>query len=122
MTNKEAALSFLNLIIEGKIREAYDKYVSPNFRHHNPYFNGDRESLLVAMEESHQQFPYKDYKIQRALEDGDLVAVHSRVQLKPDMQPIAVVHILRFENGLIVEEWEAGQEAPKDMPNEYGMF
>lgn len=122
MSHKEAALSFLNLIIEGKVREAYDKYVSPNFRHHNPYFKGDRESLLVAMEEAHKEFPNKDYKIQRALEDGDLVAVHSRVQLKPEMQPIGVIHIFRFENDFIVEEWEVGQEVPKDVPNEHGMF
>jgi len=120
--HKEAALSFLHMVVAGKIREAYDQYVSPNFRHHNPYFKGDRESLLVAMEEAHTQFPNKIFKTYRTFEDRDLVAVHSSVQLKPDRAPIAVVHMFRFENGLIVEEWEVGQEVPEKSPNENGMF
>lgn len=45
-SHKEAALSFLHMVVEGKIREAYEKYISPDFRHHNTYFKGDRESLL----------------------------------------------------------------------------
>jgi hypothetical protein len=35
---------------------------------------------------------------------------------------MAVVHILRFKNGKIVEEWEAGGEIPADSPNENGAF
>jgi predicted SnoaL-like aldol condensation-catalyzing enzyme len=121
-SHKEAAVSFLQLVVAGKIREAYDQYISPNFRHHNPYFKGDRESLLVAMEEAETQFPGKVFKVQRVLEDGNLVAVHSSMQLKPEMQEIAVVHLFRFEGELIVEEWEVGQEVPENLPNENGMF
>ena len=35
---KDAAVSFLNLAASGRVREAYDGYVSTNFHHHNPYF------------------------------------------------------------------------------------
>ena len=35
---------------------------------------------------------------------------------------IAVVHILRFEGGKIVEMWDIGQEIPADSPNALGMF
>jgi predicted SnoaL-like aldol condensation-catalyzing enzyme len=35
---------------------------------------------------------------------------------------MAVMHIFRFEGDKIAELWDFGQEAPKDMPNENGMF
>jgi hypothetical protein len=33
-----------------------------------------------------------------------------------------LIHIFRFEEDLIIESWEASQEAIADMPNEYGLF
>lgn len=121
-SHQEAALSFLHLVVAGQIREAYDQYISPNFRHHNPYFKGDKKSLLVAMEEAHLQFPEKIFIVQRTFENGNLVAVHSSMQLKKDLKPIAVVHMFRFEGDLIVEEWDVAQPVPEEMLNENGMF
>jgi predicted SnoaL-like aldol condensation-catalyzing enzyme len=37
MNNKELAISFLRLASSGNVREAYEQYVHPQFRHHNPY-------------------------------------------------------------------------------------
>ena len=120
--HKENAVSFLRLASSGRVREAYEKYIHPDFRHHNPYFKGDRESLLKGMEESADQFPQKRFEAIRALADENLVAVHGKVQLKPDMPWIALIHIFRFEGDLIIEEWEAAQEAPINSPNENGFF
>ncbi len=122
MNKKEIATSFLQLASSGKAREAYDKYVSPNFRHHNPYFQGDRESLLVAMEEDAVTNPNKFLEVHHVFEDGNLVAVHSRVQREKDGSDIAVVHIFRFESASIVELWDVGQQVPKDSPNANGVF
>jgi predicted SnoaL-like aldol condensation-catalyzing enzyme len=121
MNKKEIAESFLKLASSGKVREAYEKYVHPDFRHHNAYFKGDRESLLRGMEENAQNFPDKTYETMRVLEEGNLVAIHGKVTLSPDSQ-WAVIHILRFEDDLIIEEWEASQETLKDSPNENGLF
>lgn len=122
MSKKDIAKSFLQLASSGKVREAYDQYVSPNFRHHNPYFKGDRESLLVAMEEDAVTNPNKFLAVQHAFEDGNLVAIHSRQEREQDGSDIAVVHIFRFEDDRIVELWDVGQPAPKASPNENGMF
>ena len=119
---KELAVAFLQMASSGKAREAYRKYVHPQFRHHNPYFKGDRESLLAGMQESGLQFPNKVFKPVRMLEDGDFVAVHGKVRLNPEMPEIALIHIFRFEEGLIIEEWEAAQEVPGESVNEHGMF
>ncbi|MGZ7046041.1 MAG: nuclear transport factor 2 family protein [Candidatus Aminicenantales bacterium] len=119
---KEIAVSFLQLASSGKVREAYEKYIHPDFLHHNPYFMGDRESLLVGMEDSAIEFPDKAYEAVRVLEDGDFVAVHGRIRLKPDTPEYVLIHIFRFEGDRIVEEWEAGQEIPGESPNKNGMF
>jgi predicted SnoaL-like aldol condensation-catalyzing enzyme len=74
------------------------------------------------MEESAAQFPHKRFEAIQALADGNLVAVHGEVQLNPDLPWIALIHIFRFEGDLIIEEWEAAQEAPKESPNENGIF
>jgi len=121
-SKKESAVSFLRQVASGKVREAYDAFVAPHFRHHNAYFRGDAESLRAGMEENAAGFPNKTFEIQRALEDGDLVAVHSRLQLKPDMPEIAAVHIVRFDGDRIVEMWDVGQQVPAESPNENGMF
>ena len=121
MTKKDIAITFLKMASSGKVREAYEKYVHPNFTHHNAYYKGDRETLLVGMEENAKQFPDKKYETLRVLEDGDLVAVHGKVMLSPD-KIFSVIYFFRFEGDKIIEEWEAGQQTLKDSPNENGIF
>jgi predicted SnoaL-like aldol condensation-catalyzing enzyme len=121
-SKKDMAVAFLKLASSGKVRQAYGQYVHPQFRHHNPYFKGDHESLLAGMEESGLQFPNKVFEAVRMLEDGEFVTVHGKVRLNPEMPEIALIHIFRFEEGLIIEEWEAAQEVPGESVNENGMF
>ncbi len=105
----------------GAVREAYEKYIHPDFIHHNAHFKGDRETILRGMEESAQQFPNKQCEILRTLEDGGLVVVHSKITLDSE-NVFSLIHIFRFEDEKIIEEWEASQEALKDSPNENGIF
>src|SRR3989344_6291345 len=97
----------------GKVQEAYDSYVHSNFIHHNAYYKGDRETLLKGMEENASKFPNKTYETLRVIEDGDLVAVHGKVILDEN-KVFSVIHIFRFEDGKIIEEWEASQEDTKN--------
>jgi predicted SnoaL-like aldol condensation-catalyzing enzyme len=122
MTKKEIAQHFLRLTSQGASREAFDRYVNDSFKHHNAYFKGDRHTLMAAMEENATQNPNKIFEIQRALEDGDLVAVHSRVQLAKGDLELAIMHIFRFDNDKIVELWDFGQAVPAEIINENGMF
>jgi predicted SnoaL-like aldol condensation-catalyzing enzyme len=120
-SNKEIAISFLKNAASGKLDEAYTR-VSPEFQHHNAYFPGDTKSLKTGMADAHKQFPGTQLDVQRAIAEGDLVAVHSRVQHAPDRPAIAVVHIFRFEGDKIAELWDVGMEVPKDSPNKNGAF
>jgi predicted SnoaL-like aldol condensation-catalyzing enzyme len=121
-SKKEVAITFLKLAATGKLDEAYGNYVAANFRHHNPYFAGDAESLKAGMAGAHEQFPNTTLEVQHAWEDGDRVAVHSRVSHGPDQPDISVVHMFRFEGDRIAELWDVGMEAPKDSPNKNGLF
>lgn len=122
MSLKERAVTFLRLAASGRVDEAYADHVGPGFLHHNPYFRGDAASLKAAMAENASQNPRKTLEVKRALEDGDLVAVHSHVRPKPEDPGAAVVHLFRFENGRIVELWDIGTPVMDEGPNENGMF
>jgi len=120
-SKNEIAIEFLRQASSGRLDEAYAK-VSANFRHHNPYFKGDAESLKAGMAEAHEKFPNTTLQVQHALADGDIVAVHSRVSHGPNQPDIAVVHLLRFEGDRIAELWDVAVPAPDETPNENGLF
>lgn len=122
MNFKEAAASFLQMTAAGQVGQAFERYAGPRFRHHNPHFPGDAASIQAGMLENAARFPQMVFEVQRALADGDLVAVHSRARMTPDGVDIAIVHILRFEDGRIVEMWDIGQAQPEPMANQLGMF
>ena len=122
MTRKEAAQNFLRLCATGKVREAYERLAAPDFRHHNPHFRGDAASLRTGMEEAASKFPGTRIEFHHVLAEGDVVAVHSRVKHAPTEPDIAVVHIFRFERDRIAELWDVAMQAPKDSPNEHGLF
>jgi len=106
----------------GKVREAYARHVASGFTHHNPYFANDRDSLLQAMEQSAASEPNKSFQTKQVIEDGDRVAVFSQLERVQAGLTYAVVHILKFNNGKIVEMWDIVQEVPRESPNTLGMF
>ena len=119
---KEQAVDFLQLIVSGEIDEAYKKYVSSDFRHHNPYFPGNADSLKQAMKENDGMSPNKTLEVKQTIEEGENVMVYSHIKQKVEDLGAAVVHIFRFHEGKIVEMWDVGQPVPEDSPNENGMF
>lgn len=119
---KDVAIDFTRKVAAGKVAEAYALHVGSNFRHHNPFFRGDAESLKNAMQENASRNPNKIFEVQRVLQEGDLVAVHSRIRQHPQDRGGAVVHLFRFHEGRIEELWDVGQPEPENMVNENGMF
>lgn len=123
MSLKEMAVSFLKMAGTGQVQDAYDKFISPDFIHHNLHFRGDRQSLLKAMQEAHQVRPNKSVDVKHVYQDGDTVITHSLVEPTSGAEAsIAVVHILRFQNDKVVELWDLGQEIPSKSHNKNGPF
>jgi len=119
---KEKVRNFFDLVISGKVDAAYELYVSPSFFHHNFWYKGDRESLKQGMKDSDKQFPNKKFQVQKLLQEGCTVWAYSKINMKPDDNGMAVMHIFRFENGKIAEMWDMGAAIPENMPNENGAF
>ncbi len=122
MDLKSIAKDFLQLTSSGKAKEAFNKYADDDFIHHNPWFEGSAESIMQGMIENSIKMPAKIFEIQRAIHEGDFVAVHSKIKLSADIPVISVVHILRFKENKITELWDIGQQLPENSPNQYGMF
>ena len=120
--HKDAAIDFLKMVVARKITEAYAKHVSPKMIHHNAHFPHDAQSLMNGMIEAHTKFPNTVLHIKHAVEEGDVVAVHSHVVMQKGDTGVAVVHLFRFSGDKIVEMWDIGQQVPKESPNKAGMF
>lgn len=122
MVSRDIASEFLRMCARGEVREAYARFVADDFVHHNAWFAGDRESLLLAMEQSAAAEPNKSFEVKQVIDGGDRVAVLSHLKRASVDVEYAVVHIVRIEGGRIVELWDVGQEIPKDSANANGMF
>ncbi len=120
--HKDTAVHFLQLVIAGRIAEAYQAHVDPQGKHHNAFFAAGFPALQQAMLDNHVQFPEKRLTVQHVLGDGDLVAVHFQLIPGPGSPAIAAVHLYRFAADKIVELWDIGQAVPADSPNADGAF
>ena len=119
---KEIGKEFLMLCASGNPQMAFNLYAHKNFKHHNPFFKGDADSLMIAMDESAKENPNRIFEIKHILMDGDLVAYHSFIQQTQSDIGLAVVHILKFSDNKIIEMWDMHQPIPDNMVNENGMF
>ncbi len=120
--NKQAAVQFLQLVVAGRIEEAYKKHVDMAGKHHNAFFPAGFSALQKAMTEDHNRHPGKKLDVRNVLGDGDVVAVHSHLIPAPGEKGMTVVHLFRFDRGRIVELWDCGQLIPADSPNSDGVF
>ncbi len=119
---KQVAVQFLQLVVAGRIDEAYEKHVDLQGRHHNPSFPAGFPALKKAMIENHIEFPIKQFIVKNVLSDGDMVAVHSHIVLRPGETGVIAVHLFRFQMNRIVEMWNCGQPVPLESPNKDGAF
>ena len=117
VNQKQVAQEFLQMVVAGDIEQAYRRYVDMQGKHHNFFFPAGFPALQKAMIENHAQFPNKRLAVKNVLEDGDLVAVHSRLILKEGGEEMAVIHLFRFKGDRIVEMWDIGHSIPGDSPN-----
>jgi len=122
MDIRKIALEFLALCAAGQAKSAFARHAAKDLVHHNPHFPAGTAALILAMEQNAASHPAKTLEVQRTVSEGDLVVVHSRVRMGPEHPGIAVVHILRFNEGRIAELWDLAQAVPENMPNEHGMF
>jgi predicted SnoaL-like aldol condensation-catalyzing enzyme len=118
-----AAIELLDLALnQKKVREAFEKHVIPGYIQHNPGAATGREPAIVFLSAWAQQNPQLKYDFKRVFVDGDHVILHAHLTTSPEDRGIAVVDILRAENGKFVEHWDVLQPVPENPANSNTMF
>jgi predicted SnoaL-like aldol condensation-catalyzing enzyme len=98
------------------------KYFRPDYRQHNPMAGDGSAGLMAFLDEGCKRFPHARHNLQRVFADGDYVIAHTHVVLEPGTPGLAAIDIMRIEDGLIAEHWDAIQPVPETSQNGNTMF
>jgi predicted SnoaL-like aldol condensation-catalyzing enzyme len=121
--NKQAAAEYVDLAFnQGKPEEATERYQGPMYIQHNPMAADGAEPFIGFVKHLKSEHPESRYEIKRMIAEGDLVAIHAHVTNSPEDRGVAVVDILRFEDGKAVEHWDVIQPIPETAANDNTMF
>lgn len=120
MDNKQKAIEFYKIAYEGNPRKGVELYVGDKYIQHNPLVADGQAPFIEYFERMAKEYPEKGIEFVRAIEEGDLVAVHTH-QTWPDEEYVTM-DFFRFENGKIVEHWDAIQKIPEESANDNGMY
>lgn len=85
---------------------AIDKYISPNYKQHNPYLADGPEGLRAYISWRAAQNPQpRNYK-KRIIAQGDLVIVMNDYQEQPGVSFMNIADTFRVKDGKLVEHWD----------------
>ncbi len=109
-SNKTIVLECYRKIIRDLDVSLIDKYIKDDYIQHSPTIK-DGKAGLIEMLAFLKKLPKSAEPgltpIVRVIADGDLVAVHLDVKFMG--QQVAVMDVMRLEDGKIAEHWDAGQ-------------
>jgi predicted SnoaL-like aldol condensation-catalyzing enzyme len=120
--NKKAALEFYDLAINKKDYEAAVKYIGAGYKQHNPLVVDGKEGFKAFLAMLKKDFPDAHSEVKRVFADGDYVIIHVHSIRIPNTRGRAIFDCFRFDNGKIVEHWDAIQDIPEKAANPNGMF
>ncbi len=107
MDNKTLVTEAMTALLQKKDISVIDRYWAEPYTQHNLTMP-DGVTPFRGMIQMAINNPEFDYKLVRAIGDGDYVALHNRyVGFMP--QPVVAFDLFRLENGQIVEHWDGLQ-------------
>jgi len=120
---RQLVLDFVELaFVDKQVREAFDRYVAPDYIQHNPDTADGAEPAIAVLEGFQQQFPAFSYEVKRIASEDDIVFLHVHGKTSPDDLGAAIVDIFRIEDGRIVEHWDVMQPVPTESVSKHPMF
>ena len=121
--NKRNAIKFYEMAFNDcKPAEAVKRYVGSRYIQHNPDVEDGKQAFIEYFDQMAEEFPGKKVIINKAIAEGNLVALHC-LQKWPGDDDYASIDIFRFdEDGKIVEHWDVLQKIPNQMAHNNGMF
>ena len=121
--NKEKALYCMDLLFnQHDIETSREECFGETYIQHNPMAPDGPEALFAFMTPFFEANPDAAIHIKRVAAEGDLVWIHYNNEPTPDSLGLAVVDILRMEDGKFVEHWDVVQPVPEKSANDNTMF
>lgn len=100
---------FVNmLLVEKKVRQAYEKYADPQMIQRNPAMGKDRESTIKFLEKLFSN-PGARFALTDIYVDGAVTIASYDGQLGAGSPGARVVEFFRWREGKIVEHWDVFQ-------------
>ncbi len=123
LSTRQVADGFVPLLYEqGKVREAYETWVHPDYKQHNPNAQNGRDAAIAFLEPIYQRNPNHRMTVYRVIVEDDMIAVHLVGRSSPEERGAVAVDFLRVDNCKIVEHWDVTQAVPERAMNDNGMF
>ncbi len=123
MKLKEKAIDFYKTAFEGNPKLAVELYVGKQYIQHNPLVEDGKDGFIAYFEKMQQEYPDKSVTFLRAIEEENLVALHThQIWGYPDNKEYITMDFFRFEEGKIVEHWDSIQEVIYNSKNGRTMF
>lgn len=122
MSKKDKAKAFYKMAFEGQAAKAVEKFVGSTYTQHNPLVEDGKEGFIAYFNKMQQDYPEKSIRFLRAIEEENLVALHTRQSWEGDNDYVTMDFFRFDENEKIVEHWDAIQEVPEKMAHNNTMF
>jgi predicted SnoaL-like aldol condensation-catalyzing enzyme len=121
--NRALVTRFYDLFYrQKKVREAFTTYVAPTLIEHDPLIPDGRDAAIAQLEPYFAKMDGLSYEVQRVIVDGNMAAVHSRMHLTTGDRGVAVVDLVRIDQGKIAERWVVTQAVPEKGASGHPMF
>ena len=105
--NKAIVLKAFDTLFNQRDYEAAEKFWSPNYIQHSAHIQPGREGLFNLIKASPPSLKYEHRLI---MAEGDFVIVHGRYSNTGLPANWIVADIVRVENGVLAEHWDAIQD------------
>lgn len=126
LSPREVADRFIEVFYnQNRLTDAFEEWVHPDYIQHDPNSPTGRDGTIRVLREHLARNPRMSHDIKRVIHGNDgTVVVHYHFRCAPDERGLAVVDILRIEDGYLVEHWDIMQPVPdpETCKNQNGMF
>ncbi|EJV56385.1 nuclear transport factor 2 family protein [Bacillus cereus] len=120
--NKKMVVDFYNEVFNKHNIDIIPKYVSEDYKQHNPFVGDGRKAFMDFFKEDFVKNPNSSAEIKRVVAEGDTVALHVHSRASSQDKGVAIVDIFRINDSKIVEHWDVIQEIPNEAANDNTMF